>query len=403
MDTLNPNRAPAAPAPTRLKPSKGRFAFWFALVALVLAVVVGGLYGFQQFRAKAIANFFAHNVQPPASVVAVTATSESMPRFLEGIGSLVAVHQVTVSPEVGGRVIKILFDAGGDVKKSALLVQLDDGPEIGDLQVYQAQARLAQANLQRTEQLARQDFATKQTLDQNKSQLEQATAWIAKTQAIIGQKQVYAPFDGRLGVRQIELGQYLQAGTPIVSLTDLDVLYVNFTLPEQDRSEVAVDQPVEVRVDAYPGRVFTAKVTTIEPQIDPQTRTLRVQGTLSNPDHSLLPGMYANARLVLPPAENVVTVPETAVYATAYGDSVYVIQPDDAAKEPAKDGKPALKAVQTFVTAGTRHDNKVAILKGLNAGDQVVKEGQNRLHNGAAVVISADGGSLKAPDVVPKD
>lgn len=140
MDTLNPNRAPAAPAPTRLKPSKGRFAFWFALVALVLAVVVGGLYGFQQFRAKAIANFFAHNVQPPASVVAVTATSESMPRFLEGIGSLVAVHQVTVSPEVGGRVIKILFDAGGDVKKSALLVQLDDGPEIGDLQVYQAQA-----------------------------------------------------------------------------------------------------------------------------------------------------------------------------------------------------------------------------------------------------------------------
>ena len=403
MDTLNPNRAPAAPAPTRHKPGKGRIAFWFALVALVLAVVVGGLYGFEQFRAKAIANFFAHNVPPPVPVVAVTASSEAMPQYLDGIGSLAAVHQVTVSPEVGGRVVKILFDVGADVKKSALLVQLDDGPELGDLQVYQAQARLAQANLQRTEQLARQDFATKQTLDQNKSELEQANAWIAKTQAIIGQKQVYAPFDGKLGVRQIELGQYLQAGSPIVTLTDLDVLYVNFTLPEQDRGRVDVNQSVEVRVDAYPDHVFPAKITTIEPQIDPQTRTLRVQGTLSNPDHSLLPGMYANARVALPPVPDVVTVPETAVYATAYGDSVYVIQPDDAAKEPAKDGKPALKAVQTFVTAGTRHDNKVAILKGLKAGDQVVKEGQNRLHNGAAVVISPDSGPLKAPEVMPKD
>lgn len=401
MDTLTPNRAP--PAPVRTKPGKGRITFWFILVALILAVVVGGLYAFQQFRAKAIANFFASNTPPPSPVAVATAASEDMPRYLEGIGSLAAVHQVTISPQVGGRVVKILFDAGADVKRSALLVQLDDGPERGDLAMYQAQARLAQANLQRAEALARQDFATKQTVDQNKSALDQANAGIAKTEALIWEKQIYAPFDGKLGVRQIELGQYLQAGTAVVTLTDLDTLYANFTLPEQDRGQVEVNQSVEIRVDAYPNRVFSGKVTTIEPQIDPQTRTLRVQATLPNPAHLLLPGMYANARVMLPPATNVVTVPETAVYATAYGDLVYVVQPDGSAKEPAKDGKPALKVVQQLVTTGTHHDNKVAILKGLNAGDKVVKDGQNRLHNGAAVTIASEDGSLKIPDVIPRD
>ncbi len=401
MDTLTPNRAP--PAPVRTKPGRGRITFWFILVAIILAVVVGGLYGFQQFRAKAIAQFFAANTPPPSPVAVATAASEDMPRYLEGIGSLAAVHQVTISPQLGGRVVKILFDAGADVKRSALLVQLDDGPERGDLAMYQAQARLAQANLQRTEALARQDFATKQTVDQNKSALDQANAGIAKTEALIGEKQIYAPFDGKLGVRQIELGQYLQAGTPVVTLTDLDTLYANFTLPEQDRSQVQVNQGVEIRVDAYPNRVFPGKVTTIEPQIDPQTRTLRVQATLSNPDHVLLPGMYANARVVLPPTPNVVTVPETAVYATVYGDSVYVVEADETAKEPAKDGEPAFKAVQTFVTTGTRHDNKVAILKGLKAGDKVVKEGQNRLHNGIAVTIAGEDGALKPPAEVPRN
>ncbi len=399
MDTLNPNRTSATPAPTRPKPGKARVAFWFTVVAILLALVVGGLYAFEQFRAKAIANFFATNAPPPSPVVAVTAETESMPRYLEGIGTLAAVHQVTISPEVGGRVVKIMFEAGADVKKGMPLVQLDDGPERGDLALYQAQVRLAEANLQRTETLARQDFATRQTVDQNKSALDQANAGIAKTQAIIAQKQIVAPFDGKLGVRKIDLGQYLQAGTAVVTLTDLDTLYANFTLPEQDRARLEVNQDVQIRVDAYPDRVFAAKVTTIEPQIDPQTRTMRVQATLSNSDHALLPGMYANARVVLPPLADVVTVPETAVYSTAYGDSAYVIEDNGIGK----DGKPAFKAVQAFVTTGTRHDGKIAVLKGLKAGDRVVKDGQNRLHNGAAVAISDQPGPLKIPETPPRD
>ncbi|MGH6738305.1 MAG: efflux RND transporter periplasmic adaptor subunit, partial [Bradyrhizobium sp.] len=264
--------------------------------------------------------------------------------------------------------------------------------EQGDLLNYQAMARLAGANLSRNRTLARQDFATQATLDQYQSQLDQARGMIAKTEAQIAQKRIVAPFSGVLGVRQIDLGQYLQAGTPVVTLTDLDTLYANFTLPEQNRGAVAVGQSVQIRVDAFAERVFEAKVTAIEPQIDPQTRTMKVQASLANPDHVLLPGMYANARVVLPPEQGVVTVPETAVDYSAYGESVYVVQ--EAGK--AADGKPALKAVQTFVQSGTRHDGMVAILSGLRPGDLVVTSGQVKLHNGAAVSISNDD-SLSIP------
>jgi len=422
MDTVNLDRplsppGPTRPPPSRQKPGTGKIVFRFVVVAILLAIVVGGLYTFARFREEALAKFFATNVPPPIPVATTTAVAEPMPRYLEGIGTLVAVHQVTVAPEVDGRVVKILFESGATVKKGDPLVQLDDAPERGDLAMYQAQARLAQANLKRTEALARQDFATKQTLDQNKSALDQAEAGITKTEALIAQKRMLAPFGGKLGVRQINLGQYLQAGTAVVTLTDLDTLYANFTLPEQDRAQVDVGQSVEVRVDAYPGRVFTAKITTVEPQVDPQTRTMKIQAALANSDHALLPGMYANARVALPPLPGVVTVPETAVYASAYGDSVYVVRPakETAAAKPQEGAAAAdakangseagtpLQAVQTFVTVGAQHNGKTAILKGLEAGDTVVISGQNRLHNGARVVLSEEPSPLKKPAQVPLD
>jgi multidrug efflux system membrane fusion protein len=200
-------------------------------------------------------------------------------------------------------------------------------------------------------------------------------------------------------VRQIDLGQYLQAGTAIVTLTDLDALYVNFTLPEQDRAALQTGQSVEIRVDAFPERVFEGKVTTVEPQVDPQTRSLRVQAALANSDHALLPGMYANVRVALAAVPDVVTVPETAVYSSAYGDSVYVLQPDG----QTPDGKPAFKAVQSFVKTGPRHDGKVSILSGLSPGDMVVKTGQNRLHSGAAVTLAEGESPLKIPEKPPVD
>ena len=182
--------------------------------------------------------------------------------------------------------------------------------------------------MQRSSQLAKRQFEARETVDQKQSQLDQARAKIIKTEALIAQKLIRAPFSGQLGTRQIEVGQYLTPGARIVTLTDLSTLYVNFTLPSQMRSQISVGQRVNVTADAFPGRNFSAEITTIEPQISADTRTMTVQATMPNPDNALLPGMFVNAAVVLPPQPDVMVLPETAVDYTLYGDSVYVIRED---------------------------------------------------------------------------
>ena len=357
---------------------------WFLIVGLSLAVVLGGLYEFNRFRSQAIANFFAHNKPPPAQVSAVTVAVETLPQSAPGIGSLAAVHQVTINPEVAGRVTRIFFAAGAMVKAGDPLVQLNDAPDRGDLASYQAQARLAQLSLQRSQSLHKSEFASQETVDQNQSQLAQMDAMIQKTDAVIAQKLIRAPFSGQLGVRQIEVGQYLTAGAPVVTLTDLSTLYVNFTLASHLRPQIAVGQPVDVTADAFPGRVFKAKITTIEPQISADTRTIEVQATMSNPDNALLPGMFVSAAVVLPPRRDTMVVPETAVEYTLYGDSVFVIK--DAGKDA--NGRPILRAARTAVKTGTRWDGNVAILAGLKPGERVVAAGQVKLQNGVEVAVT---------------
>ena len=391
---------PEAPAEntnqTPARPRRRRLVMWLLIVGLLLVVFLGGLVGFDLFRQKMIANFFASNVPAPVPVSAVTATSESISDYLDGIGSIVAVHQVSVAPEVAGRITKILFESGTQVKAGDPLVQLNDDPERADLANFQALANIASLTLGRSHQLAAQQYAAQQTVDQNKSALQVAQANITRAQAMIAQKLVKAPFDGQLGVRQVDVGQYLNAGTPIVTLTDLDTLHVNFTLPEQARAALAIGQPVEFRVDAFQNRVFKAILTTIEPQIDPATRNIKIQATLDNPGHLLLPGMFAAARVQLPAQPNILTLPETAVDYSAYGESVYVLHEDG----KTKDGKPKYKAVQTFVKTGTKRDGKVAILDGVKAGELVVNAGQVKLQNGAEAVVTGQGDLFK-PSTTP--
>src|SRR6516162_608021 len=273
---------------------------WFVIMGLLLAVVLGGLYEFNRFRTQAITTFFANNRPPPAQISAVEVTTEAVPRFAPAIGSLAAVHQVTINPEIGGRVVKIFFEPGTAVKAGDPLVQLNDAPEQGDLKNYEAQARWAETTLQHSSELAKHQYEARETVDQKQSLLDQARAQILKTQALIAQKLIRAPFAGKLGVRQIEVGQYLTPGAPIVTLTDLSTLYVNFTLPAQMRPQISVGQRVNVTADAFPGRAFDAKITTIEPQISADTRTMMVQATMQNPDDALLPGMFIDAQVVLP-------------------------------------------------------------------------------------------------------
>src|SRR5271170_4359247 len=357
---------------------------WFVIVGLLLVVLLGGLYGFNRFRSQAIANFFAHNKPPPAQISAAEVEVRTLPRSAPGIGSLVAVRQVTINPEVAGRVTKIFFEPGATVKAGDPLVQLNDAPDRGDLANYQAQARFGEITLQHSSELAKHQYEARETVDQKQSLLDQARAQIIKTEALIEQKLIRAPFSGQLGVRQIDLGQYLNPGAPIVTLTDLSMLYVNFTLPSQIRPQISVGQRVNVTSDAFPGRKFEAKLTTIEPQLSADTRTIEVQATMPNPDDALLPGMFVDAAVVLPPQPDTIVVPETAVEYTLYGDSVYVIHKGG---KDAK-GNPILKVVRTSVKTGARWDDKVAILSGLKPGERVVAAGQVKLQNGVQVAIT---------------
>jgi len=380
-----PDLTPATRAP-HTPPSRAKRVRWFGIVALLVAVVLGALYGFNAYRAKAIATFFANSKPPPAQVSTVVATSAPVPHLASGIGSLAAVHQVTVTPEVGGRVTEIDFESGAKVKAGDKIVQINDAPDRGDLANYQAQQRWAAVSLQRAQELAKRQFGPQETVDQWQAQLDEAAAQIEKTQAIIAQKAVRAPFAGRLGVRQVDLGQFVNPGAAIVTLTDLSTLYVNFTLPTQLAGELKVGQTVEVTADAVPGRTFSATLTTIEPQISAATRTIAVQARMPNPDEALLPGMFVNANVVLPAEPPAVILPETAIDYTLYGDSVYVVRADGTGA----DGKPLLKAFRTPVKTGLRWDNKVAVLDGLKAGEQVIASGQIKVQDGAPVVVTGN-------------
>jgi len=360
-----------------------RLVRWFLIVGLLLAAVVSGL-GF--FKFVFLPNLFKEifsKPPPPSNVSIATAKSETIPNLLTAVGDLAAVHQVNVTSDVNGRITDIHFTAGASVKQGTPLVQLFDAPEQGDLANFKAQQRVAQISLDRAKQLAERQFGPQATVDNAQAAFDQASAGIAKTEAIISQKLVRAPFDGELGVRKVEVGQYLTAGTQIVSLTDLSALYANFTVTEKDSAQLKVGQIVRIAVDAYPGRAFEGKITTIEPQIATETRNIRVQATIQNPDKILKPGMFTTTTIVLPDKPPVVTVPETAVDYTLYGDSVYLLS-----EKKGEDGKTSLMVTRTFVQTGNRVEGRAEILKGLKDGDRVVAVGQLKLQSGSAVTIS---------------
>lgn len=358
---------------------KAKSGAWAAGVLALAVVVGGGLYwkfgGAQHKGGWAMA---------PAKVAVAPVLQADFPVVLSGIASLEATRQVQVAAEVDGRVAQILFTPGERVRAGQLLVQLNDAPEQGELARLQAQARNARALLERTRRLVPQQAATREQLDQAQADYDQAAGEIKRIQALIEQKRVKAPFDGVLGVRRVHLGQFARAGDPLVSLTDASSVYANITLPEQALGALRTGQPVTVTVDAHAGRVFEGTVTTIEPQVDPGSRTVRVQATLANADGALAAGMFAHGQVALPPRPGVLTVPETAISYSAYGDSVYVVTPPKAG-----DSSAPLTVTQAYVQTAERVRGRVVVTKGVKPGDRVVTSGQLRLHNGAPVEISA--------------
>ncbi|MGE8619415.1 MAG: efflux RND transporter periplasmic adaptor subunit [Achromobacter spanius] len=371
---------------------KAKSGAWAVSAAVLVLAVAGGV-AWKYSQAAEQGEW----AMAPAKVAVAPAVQAAFPMALSGIGSLEATRQVQVPAEVDGRVTQILFIAGQQVKAGQLLVQMNDAPEQGELARLQAQARNARALLERTRRLLPQQAATREQLEQAQADYDQAAADIKRVQALIEQKRVKAPFDGVLGVRRVNLGQFTRAGDALVSLTDASTVYANITLPEQALGAVRAGQPVTVTVDAHAGREFAGQVTTVEPQVDAGSRTVRVQATLANADGVLAAGMFAHGHIGLPDRPNVITVPETAVSYSAYGDSVFVLARPKAGQEGA-----AATVRQAYVKTAERMRGRVVVTDGLKAGDQVVTSGQLRLHNGAAVeVIPSDTVALGTPGQLP--
>ncbi|WP_225770831.1 efflux RND transporter periplasmic adaptor subunit [Inquilinus sp. Marseille-Q2685] len=368
----------------------------FFLVGIALIVIVGGLVGMNVMRDKVVADMFANPQIPPVAVSAAKAEAKTWADYLEGIGTVSAVEGIQVASEVAGTVKSIDFKANDTVQAGQRLVQLDDSIDQTDARLYQAAIDLAQRTLDRVSSLRARGNAPQADLDTANAELLKAQAQLARAEAVIEKKAVAAPFAGIVGIRKVDIGRYVAAGDALVTLQRLDQVYADFTLPEQAFSRISQGQKVEVRADAFPDQVFRGQVTGIEPVVDTASRMVRVRATIDNPDLKLRPGFFANVRLILPERPNVVTVPQTAITFSLYGDTVFVIrekQAEAGQQQPAGPGAgqapagPQLVVEQVFVRVGQRQGAVAEIVEGVKAGDQVVTSGQLKLQNGFPVVI----------------
>jgi membrane fusion protein (multidrug efflux system) len=375
------------------------------IAAVILAVLLGGLAYFQLvFKPQMIKGFLSKQVPPPATITAEVAQSKMWVERLPAIGTLIASQGVDVASQVSGIVTGLGFESGQDVPKGDRLVQLDIAVELADLASGEATLREADVAYKRQADLLRRSVASEANVDTALAKRDTAAAAVNRTKALIAQKSIRAPFAGRLGIRKVELGQYVSPGLTLVTLQALDPIWVDFPMPEQNIGKLHVGQTIELTVDAFPGKVFKGKVTSLDARVSQETRTLLVRGTLENPERKLLPGMFAHVAVLAGAPAEVVTVPRTAVTYSLYGDSVYVVKPEESkdgklAEEPSKEAVYVVE--RRFVRPGQVRGDLVAINSGLKVGERVVTTGQLKLNNGSHVKID-NSQALKPPAVLPK-
>jgi membrane fusion protein, multidrug efflux system len=369
------------------------------IMLVAVAIVLGGIFGFQAFKAAMIKKFMSGMSAPPQTVSAAKAEYTEWQPQIEAVGSLRAVKGADLSLEVSGVVDSIMFKSGDDVKQGALLLKLRSDDDAAKLQSLQATAELSQITYNRDLKQFKIQAVSQATLDTDSANLKNAKAQVAEQQAVLDKKFLRAPFAGHLGIRAVDLGQYLAAGTTIVTLQALDPIFLDFFVPQQAVDQIRIGQAVAAKVDAFEDRTFSGEISAINPKIDASTRNIQIRATLRNLDHQLLPGMYATVDIATGAPHNYITLPQTAITYNPYGDLVYVV---DKKADPA--GKPQLFARQTFVTTGARRGDQVAVLKGVNEGDMIVTTGQIKLHNGSPVLIdNSITPTADASPVVPID
>jgi len=357
------------------------------IMLVVVAVVLGGIFGFKDFVNGKIKEFMTgpagpgHQAQTVSTTKAVT--TDWQPQ-IEAVGSMRAVRGSDLSLEVVGVVDELNFQSGDDVEAGKVLLKLRDFDDVAKLKSLQAQADLAKITYDRDVKQLNAHAVAQAVVDNDEANLRNNRALVDQQQALVDKKTLKAPFAGRLGIRQVDLGQYLAAGTAIVTLQALTPIYLDFLLPQKTLAQIQVGMPVKVKVDAFPNATFPGKISSINSKVEATSRNVQVRATLDNADKKLVPGMFATVDIDIGAPQKLVTLPQTAITYNPYGNLVYVV--DDKGK--GADGKPQLTVRQTFVTTGDTRGDQVAILKGVKDGDQIVSGGQMKLRNGIAITVN---------------
>jgi membrane fusion protein (multidrug efflux system) len=323
---------------------------------------------------------------PPTTVSSVSVKEEDWAPRLTAVGSVSAVQGAVVSAELAGVVSEINFENGGEAKKGEVLMKLDASQEEALLRSAEAEAQLAQTDLERSRDLAMKKVVSSAELDSAQSKFRRLNAVVDQVRSSIAKKTLIAPFDGQLGIRQVNVGQMINAGQQVVPLTSLDPVFADFALPQQYLGQLTPGLEVHVTTDAIPGRVFNGKLTAINSMVDSSTRNITLQATLDNSDHALRPGMFAKAEVMLPEKHKTLVVPGSAISYAPFGDSVFVIEK----KKDEKTGKESQVIRQQFVRVGEGRGDLVAITQGLKAGETIVSTGVFKLRNGMTVTINND-------------
>ena len=374
----------AKPVSTELKVRSGRGAWRLAIGGLLaLVILLVGIKGLQISKMMAAAKAMT---PPPQAVSSAEVREENWAPVLSAIGSVSAVQGAIIAAELGGVVSEIKFENGGVAKKGDVIMKLDASQEEALLRSAEAEAELARTDLERAQGLAAQKVVSKAELDAAESKFRRLTAIVDQMRSNIRKKTLVAPFDGHVGIRQVNVGQMINAGQQVVALTSLDPVYVDFALPQQHLAQLSQGLEVRVTTDALPGRVFPGKLTAVNSMVDTVTRNVSVQATLENADHVLRPGMFAKAEVVLPEKSSALVIPGSAVSYAPFGDSVFVIEK----KKDEKTGKETQVIRQQFVRIGEARGDFVSVKEGLKAGETVVSTGVFKLRNGMAVTINND-------------
>src|SRR5882757_1926699 len=372
-----------------------------AIMLIVVFVLIGAVVGWNLLTAAMLRKAMAAGGVPPATVSTMTVRAQDWQETVTGVGSLRAVRGVDLSTEIAGLVRRLNFASGADVAPGAVLVELNSDAERAQVETLKVAVDLAQITLNRDREQLTVQAVSQATIDNDEADLRSKKAQLAQMQATLEKKTILAPFAGRLGISTIAPGQYLNAGDKIVSLQAINPIYLDFYLPQQQLSRITRGQPATVTTDAWPGREFPGKISALNSTVDPSTRNIQIEATISNPDRALLPGMYAKISVQVGGVQHLITLPQAAVTYNPYGASVFLAQPSGSAKAGA--AEPALVATQTFVTLGPTRGDQVAVVKGIKEGDTVVTSGQMKLRPGTPLIVNNAVAPRNDPNPKPQE